>query len=130
MRLNIFINNKISSETIPLDIIDDRSSQQVLVDIAIMLQLPLNSGQSADLMYSLCKAGKPLDLHRTLYENNIHNGETLVIEDKSFVENKPESVPGNSSPQSIIKPITSQLDEPSNTSMEKPKIPGKKIDFD
>lgn len=135
MRLIVFTKIPERIQPIPLDIIDDRPSQQVLKDILILTELSKRDSSIANC--ALVNHGKKLDLNLSLTENSVRNGDCLHLmesnEQSSLsihqMETKEVKVQ-ETLPDSKFEAIDKKKNSKDRKKDEPPPISGKKIDFD
>ncbi len=131
MRLIVFVKAPELIEPIPLDIIDDRPSKDVLSDILVIAKLSTKTSLATN--YTLARDGTRLNPSLSLSQNGIKNGELLDL-----IKTNNENLPVTNSLvvglDSIDKPAEVYEEVKSIKSPEKKSdrtnIPGKKIDFD
>jgi hypothetical protein len=133
MRFIIYAKLPDRVDLLPLDIVDDRPSRNVLEEILVLAKiLPFKS--SAEKKYAMKKSSVELDLDLDLAGNKIKNGDVLeivVVSERTIPsasrlsfekvfqqENGPEII-------EALKKVASP-----SLKVERSNIPGKKIDFD
>lgn len=120
MRLIISAKIPNKTETIHLDIVDDRSSSQVLQDIVLLAGL--SQPDDPHLEYEMSLGEKKLDYKKTLAENGIENGDCLDITISQTSSSEPAIV-------REVAPIKTPP-EPTTEKTDFPPVIGKKINFD
>jgi hypothetical protein len=133
MRFIVYAKLPDCVDLLPLDIIDDRPSRNVLEDILVLAKiLPFQSRVAGK--YKLKKSSLELDLDLRLADNKIKNGDVLELIIAS--DQVTSSANKLSFEKVVLKEKTSDaIEMPENVAQislktERPNVPGKKVDFD
>jgi len=137
MRYNLYIKIHNKPELIPFDIFDTSKEDsspipcsRILHEILTFLKLQSDSDLSLEHKYKMYRSDIEIDLHNSLSENGIRNGDIITLSEREHHErpqiNDVRSI-NNNLPNSQINHEEKDLERRQN---EKKTIPGKKIDFD
>lgn len=132
MRLIIFAKIPNQVDPVPLDIIDDRPTQDAFKELLRLTKLA--NTESRFERFQLTRNGTPVDLGLSFSENGVRNGDTLDVSyTVENAKNLSTSEPKNTSPKKIPT-HSSKRSKTSTRTMketeESSSVPGVKIDFD